>query len=46
MVPLAVTGSIVIGVVVIGALLLLRILLRSDARLEEEEERERHAEKP
>jgi hypothetical protein len=43
MVPLAVTGSIVIGVVVVGALLLLRILLRSDARLEQEEERERRA---
>jgi hypothetical protein len=43
MVPLAVSGPIVIGVVVVGALLLLRVLLRSDARLEEEEEREREA---
>ncbi|HEY4895171.1 MAG TPA: hypothetical protein VII01_03700 [Solirubrobacteraceae bacterium] len=41
MIPLAVSGQIVIGVVVIGALLLLRVLLRSESRLEAEEERER-----
>jgi len=40
-IPLAVSGQIVIGVVVIGALLLLRVLLRSESRLEAEEERER-----
>jgi hypothetical protein len=41
MIPLAVSGPIVIGVVVAGALVLLRILLRSEARIEAEEESDR-----
>ena len=41
MTPLAVSGSIIIGAAVIGALLLLWVLLRSEDRLEAEEERKR-----
>ena len=41
--PLAVSGSIVIGVVVAGAVLLLMVLFRSEdrAQAEERDERER-----
>jgi hypothetical protein len=38
MVPLAVSGVAMIGVVVIAALVLLWVLLRSEARVEAEEE--------
>ena len=41
MVPLAVSGQIVIGVAVVGALILLRVLLRSETRMEAEEEADR-----
>jgi hypothetical protein len=43
MVPLAVSGSIVIGVAVGGALVLMRVLLRSERRIEAEEETDRKA---
>ncbi len=43
MVPLASSGPIVIGVAVAGALVLLRLLLRSETHLEAEEEAERRA---
>ncbi|HEX3509782.1 MAG TPA: hypothetical protein VHT27_01660 [Solirubrobacteraceae bacterium] len=39
MVPLALSGQIVIGVAVAGALLLLFWLLREEARIPDEEER-------
>jgi hypothetical protein len=41
MVPLAVSGFIVIGVVVLGAVLLLAWLLRAEAREDAEEEKAR-----
>jgi multisubunit Na+/H+ antiporter MnhC subunit len=43
MLPLAVSGRIVIGVAVVGAILLLALLLRSEDRYEtkEREDRER-----
>lgn len=41
MVPLAVSGSVVIGVAVVGAILLLLILLRSEDRYEAEQDAER-----
>ena len=44
MVPLAVSGTIVIGVVVAGALVLLRVLLNTETRIEAEEEAERPGE--
>jgi hypothetical protein len=37
MIPLAVSGQVVIGVAVVGALLLLAILLRSESRYEAEQ---------
>ena len=43
MVPLASSGPIVIGVAVAGALVLMRLLMRSETRLEAEEEAERRA---
>jgi len=43
MIPLAVSGQVVIGVVVVGSLLLLAILLRGEDRTEAEEAIERKA---
>ena len=43
MVPLASSGPLVIGVAVAGALVLMRLLMRSETRLEAEEEAERRA---
>ncbi len=43
MVPLAVSGTIVIGVAVVGALLLLAILLRSENRYDAEQEKDRES---
>jgi hypothetical protein len=40
MIPLAVSGSIVISIVVVGALSLLALLLRKETRIEAEEKRE------
>jgi hypothetical protein len=40
MIPLAVSGTVVIGVAVVGAVLLLAFLLRSEDRYEAEHERE------
>jgi hypothetical protein len=41
MIPLAVSGPVVIGVAVIGGIVLLALLLRSEDRYEAEEEAER-----
>jgi hypothetical protein len=41
MVPLALSGQIAIGVVVVGALLLVVLLLRNDDRYQAEQERDR-----
>jgi hypothetical protein len=41
MIPLAVSGPIVIAVAVVGALLLLAFLLRAEERYDAEQEREK-----
>jgi len=40
MIPLAVSGPIVLGVAVVGALLMLAFLLRAEERYDAEQERE------